>query len=133
MHRYAGFLQTIENGFQICSTYVDRFGAFPLYGKIDQSFIEQSRIIFIEIFGENINDQQPRSFIITDAVVIRSIDLVSGLLQQTKILMDDSQAPAWNGCQTRPIVVLPLTNEKNVMNSETKKSKRKKHGKKNYL
>jgi hypothetical protein len=38
--------------------------------------------------------------------------------------MDDSQAPAWNGCQTRPIVVLPLTNEKNVMVDETKKSKK---------
>jgi hypothetical protein len=88
MHRYAGFLQTIENGFQICSTYVDRFEAFPLYGSINQSFIEQCRIIFIEIFGENINDQQPRSFLITDAVVMRSIDLVSGLLQQTKILRE---------------------------------------------
>jgi hypothetical protein len=133
MHRYAGLIQTIEYGFQICSTYVDRFEAFPLCGSINQSFIDQCRIIFIEIFGENIDDQQSRSFFITDAVVMRSIDLVSGLLQQTKILMDDSQAPAWNGCQTRPIVVLPLTNEKTVMVNETKKCKKKKHGKKNYF
>lgn len=65
-------------------------------------------------------------FFISDSVVSRAIDLVSGLLQQLKILMDDTNAPIWNGSQVRPVVVLPVSHEENEEDRTEKKTRKKK-------
>ena len=68
------------------------------------------------------------SFFISDNIVSRAIDLVSGLLQQLKILMDDTNAPIWNGSQIRPVAVLPVSHERSgeELKDRTGKKKRKK-------
>ncbi|CAF1529775.1 unnamed protein product, partial [Rotaria sordida] len=94
VHRYAAFLQTIEFGYDLCSIYADRFKEFPLCGSIDELFVERIEGIFREVFNEQVDgNTEHRVFFITDQVVLRAIDLVSGLLQQMKILMDDGNAP----------------------------------------
>jgi len=129
VQRYAAFLQTIEYGFEICSIYSDRFREFPLNGKIDELFIERCQEIFNEIFNDEVDGgEQTRIFLITDQVVVRAIDLVSGLLQQLKILMDDRHAPMWSGCQTRPVVVIPCNSEQSVTVEKTGKKKKNKLG-----
>ena len=38
VHRYSGFIQTIEYGFMMCSEYLGRFHAFPEARKVDEGF-----------------------------------------------------------------------------------------------
>jgi hypothetical protein len=111
VHRYAGFLQTIEYGHMMCCEYLVRFHTYPEGGKIDAGFSASMMDIFVEFFPEHVADGDDAgipSFRITDEVVVRAIDLVSGQLQQMKLLMDDRNAPLWGSNQTRPIVVFPM-------------------------
>ncbi len=125
VHRFAAFLQTIEYGHDICSIYVDRFKHFPLLGNIDHLFIERTESIFNEMLSNQGDiDEKDRVFIISNEVILRAIDLVSGMLHQMKIFMDDTNAPLWNGSQTRPVVVLPVNNDRN-MNIEKNEKKQK--------
>ncbi|CAF4049448.1 unnamed protein product [Rotaria magnacalcarata] len=104
VHRYAAFIQTLEYGLDICMEFIDHFKEFPSDGNIDQSLIERIDGMFHELFHEQ---------------------TVSGLLQQMKILMDDTHAPVWNGSSSRSVVVLPISTERNldVDNSQKKKKR----------
>ncbi|CAF1276039.1 unnamed protein product [Rotaria sp. Silwood1] len=106
VHRYAAFMQTMKFGFDICIEYIDRYKQFPSSGSIDETFIERIESIFHELFCEQANVDK----VIIDQVVLRPIDLVSGLVQQMKILMDDTNAPIWSENQARPMDVLPINN-----------------------
>ncbi len=99
-------------GFNICTVYRERFKRFPSSGAIDGIYMERVDDIFNQMFNDRVDAiMKRRQFFISDDVVVRAIDLVSGLLQQMKILMDDTNAPIWNGCQIRPVVVLPINND----------------------
>ncbi|CAF1476073.1 unnamed protein product, partial [Rotaria sordida] len=117
-------MQTLEFGFYLCVECVDRFKQFPSSGNINQSFIEHIEGIFHEIFYEQADvDKQLRQFIISNQVVLRAIDLVSGLLQQMKILMDDTNAPIWSSSQAKPLIVLPVNNNRrNTKQANTSRS-----------
>ncbi|CAM4768176.1 unnamed protein product [Rotaria magnacalcarata] len=139
VHRYAAFIQTLEYGLDICMEFIDHFKEFPSDGNIDQSLIERIDGMFHELFHEQIGvdkqvhqllnnssvAKQVHQLLISDQVVVRAIDLVSGLLQQMKILMDDTHAPVWNGSSSRSVVVLPISTERNldVDNSQKKKKR----------
>ncbi|CAF2119304.1 unnamed protein product [Rotaria magnacalcarata] len=126
VHRYAAFIQTLEYGLDICMEFIDHFKEFPSDGNIDQSLIERIDGMFHELFHEQIGvDKQVHQLLNNDQVVVRAIDLVSGLLQQMKILMDDTHAPVWNGSSSRSVVVLPISTERNldVDNSQKKKKR----------
>jgi len=101
-------LKTVEHGFDVCIIYLERFNSFPSHRCIDQLFCERCQDIFHEIFNDQVNEgvEKPQTFLINDSVVVRTIDLVSGLLQQTEILMNDSHELICNSVQTRPIVTL---------------------------
>jgi len=91
MHRFAGLLQTIENGFNICNTYFERFGSFQVDGKVKGIFKDRCEGIYAEMFESQLNSLEENPvFFITDQVAERAIDMSSGLLQQLKLLMDDS-------------------------------------------
>ena len=67
--------------------------------------------IFVEYFPHHTADGDGAancSFRITDEVVVRAIDLVSGQLHQMKLLMDDRNAPLWGSSQSRPVIVFPM-------------------------
>ncbi len=131
VHRYAGILQTIEYGFDICTVYLERYKEFPACGNVTELFSERCQGIFNEIFSDQVDtDDSGHVFFINDQVVGRAIDLVSGLLNQLKILMDDSCAPIWNGTQTRPVVISSFNSEQNMT---VDKSKKKKLGKESCL
>ncbi len=109
---------------------MERFKEFPLCGSVNEAFNERCQDIFNEIFGEQVDSsQQDRIFVINDKVVARAIDLVSGLLHQLNIFMDNSQAPIWNDTQMKPIVTLSSSSEQSV----SVERKKKKFGKQNYL
>ena len=95
MHRFAAFLQTIENAHDICTVYVQRFEGFPVArNAIDESFIERIESIFTEIFQPSRSGSEGNPhFMINLDVANRAIDLTSGLIQQLNIFMDDTDAP----------------------------------------
>ena len=103
VHRYAAFFQTVENSFAICNQHLQQSQVFPEHGRIDSGFYGSIETIFEELFPNVVDDDGvSRQFLITDAVVTRAIDLVTGLFQQMKLLMDDTNAPTWNGSLNRP-------------------------------
>jgi len=127
VHRYAGFLQTIEFGYDMCSLYYDRFKKFLSLGIIDEVFVTRIKGIFNETFHVQAGvDKQNRIFLISDRVVLRAIRLVSGLLEQMKVLMDDTNALSSNGSPTKSMVMLPVNNDPNM---NVKKGGRKKTNK----
>ncbi len=64
---------------------------------IDEVFIQHIEGIFNEIFYDQLQvEKRNRVFLISDQVVIRAIDLVSGLQQQMQILIGDINTPAWH-------------------------------------
>ena len=127
VHRYAAFLQTIENGFSICREYVKRSQAFPEKGKIDRKLYEGINTIFDELFLANVDDDAvSRQFLIRNDVTTRAIDLVTGLLQQMKLLMDDTNAPLWNPGMSRPIVVVSNNDGQSISKMDSAKKKAKK-------
>lgn len=75
---------------------------------------------------ERVTSTSARQFLINDSVVCRAIDLVSGLLQQLKILMDDTNAPVWNGSHVRPVVVVPIHDEQSTEEEKDSNKKKKK-------
>ena len=107
VHRYAGFIQTVENGFFLCIEYLKHFKCFPEKGRVDELFYSSVEEIFIQMFPESIRDGvDTQCFFIGLDVVTRAIDLVSGQLQQMKLLMDDTNAPVWSGSLNRSLVVV---------------------------
>ena len=113
----------------MCATYHERYERFPASRCLDKYFIERVETIFHEMFLDGHDaSANTHQFFINDNVVSRAIDLVSGLLQQLKILMDDTNAPIWNGSQVRPVVVLPVSHEQSAeeLEDRTEKKKRKK-------
>ena len=67
--------------------------------------------------------EECRVFIITDDVVMRAIDLVSGQLQQLNLLLDDSNAPLWSANVSPSIVVVPLNPDQSSHQMESFKKK----------
>lgn len=96
VHRFAAFLQTIENADEICSVYLERFKCFPLErSTANPLFFENVTEIFGELFTQNTGGADScATFSISIEVVDRAIDLTSGLVQQLNIFMDDSNVPA---------------------------------------
>ena len=134
VHRYAAFIQTIELGFNICGVYLGRFERFPSSGAIDETYVAGINDIFNEMFNDRVDASgNYRQFFISDDVVTRAIDLVSGLLQQMKILMDDSNAPTWNGSLVRSVVVMPINNDQTRGKTKGKKKKEQKKGKQDSI
>jgi hypothetical protein len=125
-------MQTMEFGYNICTVYLERFKEFPSSGIIDEHFVEHIEQIFNEIFCDQVNvDKQRCQFKISDQVAFQAINLVSGLLLQIKILMDDTNAPIWNDHQVRPTSVLSVNNEWKFKGR--KGSKKKTYGMYNYV
>ncbi|CAF3568971.1 unnamed protein product [Rotaria socialis] len=126
-HRFAPFIQTLEYRFDLCVKYSDRFERFPSSGKTGHDFVEHIEGIFQESFHEQTRvDKQLRQFFISDQLVVRAIDLVSGLLQQIKILLDDTIAPIWAASQARPLIVLPINDDRSFDTEKHEKKKKKK-------
>jgi hypothetical protein len=71
-------------------------------------------------------DAVSRQFLIRKDVSTRDIDLVAGLLQQMKLLMDDTNAPLWNPDMSRPIVVVSNNDGRGISNMDSAKKKAKK-------
>lgn len=100
-----------------------RVERFPSSGAVDNIYVSRIDDIFNEMFNDRVDASiEYRQFFISDDVVARAIDLVSGLLQQMKILMDDTNAPRWNGSLVRPVVVMPIDDQ---MRGKTKGKKKK--------
>ena len=112
MHRFAGLLQTIEYGFRICSTYFERFGSFPIGGEVKGIFKDRCETIFAEMF-ETDSFEENAVFYITEQVAERAIDISSGLLQQLKILMDDSNVQENNTNVSKCICSSSIDENKN--------------------
>ena len=128
VHRYAGFLQCIEFGYDICMEYVARFEQFPVARNIEKVFVERAEGIFKEMFYKRMNDgNEEAQFIIRIEIVNRAIDLVSGLLQQLNILMDDTHAPSGVGNVTRSVVVMPASSIDRLSDEEIRKRKKRKN------
>ncbi|CAF4448737.1 unnamed protein product [Rotaria socialis] len=124
--RFAAFIQTIEYGFDLYVEYSDRFERFPSSGKIGHDFSERIEGIFQESFQEQTRvDKQLRQFFISDQLDVRAIDLVSGLLQQMTILLDDTNAPIWAASQARPFIVLPINDDRSFDTEKHEKKKKK--------
>ena len=52
VHRYEAFLQTIEDAYDVCTVYVERFTAFPgARTDLDDQFVERIEGIFGELFA----------------------------------------------------------------------------------
>jgi hypothetical protein len=108
--------------------YLNRFKEFPSLGKIEDTFIEHVEIIFEEAFPlGTFLGEECRLFLISDDVVARAIDFVSGQIQQMKLLMDDTNAPSWGGSPGRSLIVLPV-NGVDFNSNNDKQKKRKKTG-----
>ena len=130
VHRYAGFLQTVEYGFLLCAKYVDGFDLFPADGKVDITFAGNIKTIFEEMFAQQLlATGERRPFLIHDDVVLRAIDLVSGQIQQMNLLMDDRNAPSWGSGPGRSIVVLPVESLQRTAHVTTVAKKSAKTGK----
>lgn len=128
LHRYAAFLQTIENGFSICTEFSSRFGAFPEKGSINFEFFSTVESIFNDLFADTTDGcSATRRFIISDSVALRAIDLLSGLLQQMKLLMDDTNAPSWNLHMSRSVVVASPGCHQNGSQLKSARKKQKKN------
>lgn len=114
----------------MCGEYLRRHLLFPEDGRIDEEFFISMNEVFNELFSSYISgDQLNQPLIISEEVVIRAIDLVSGQLQQMNILMDDSNAPTWAGSQSRSVVVLPVNDcQSNVQRKCVHKKKKKNAG-----
>lgn len=130
VHRYAGLLQALEYGFLLCAKYADAFQLFPADGKVDGAFAGNIRTIFEEMFAQQLLDtEDKRPFMIDDDVVARAIDLVSGQIQQMKVLMDDRNAPSCGSGLNRSIVVLPVESLQRTTDAATPSKKAGKKGK----
>ncbi|CAF2003360.1 unnamed protein product [Rotaria magnacalcarata] len=126
-HRLAAFRQIIEYGLDLCVEYADRFERFPSSGKIDHDFAERIEEIFQESFHKQTRvDKQLRQFFISDQVVVRAIDLVSGLVQQMKILLDGTNAPIWAASQARSLIVLSINDDRSFDTEKHEKKEKKK-------
>ncbi|CAF4146235.1 unnamed protein product [Rotaria magnacalcarata] len=110
------------------------FSSFPKHSaenncrwKIDHDFAERIEEIFQESFHKQTRvDKQLRQFFISDQVVVRAIDLVSGLVQQMKILLDGTNAPIWAASQARSLIVLSINDDRSFDTEKHEKKEKKK-------
>ncbi|CAF1256840.1 unnamed protein product [Adineta ricciae] len=121
MHQFAGFLQTIEYSYSMCISYSVNFKEFPIDQSVDHVFMELCHAIFNGMFPDQAHANQKHQFFICEETVGRAIDLVSDLLQQLRIFMDDSNAPAYNGSHSKTVIILPVNSPGRAEEAPVKK------------
>ncbi|CAF3328570.1 unnamed protein product [Rotaria socialis] len=117
VHRLAGLFQIIELASDMLTIFVERYEGFE-----DQSasndFVVKCESLFTEIYDSNIENN--RRFFIPIDVVERAIDVISGNLEQYKLLM---LIPQHEGITFVPTSNKPidLSMEINMNNKKAKK------------
>jgi hypothetical protein len=84
VHRIAGLCQIIEFAWNIVEIFVQRHGGFEDH-SISNEFLTKCELLFVELYGPCIEDN--RRFYISIDVVERGIDIITGNLEQYKLLM----------------------------------------------
>ncbi|CAF3801530.1 unnamed protein product [Rotaria sp. Silwood1] len=84
VHRLAGLCQIIEFASDMVKAFVQRHGGFE-DESISNEFLTKCELLFFELHGSSIENN--RSFYISSDVVERAIDVISGNLEQYKLLM----------------------------------------------
>jgi len=84
VHRIAGLCQIIEFSWDIVKGFVQRHGGFEDH-SISNEFVNKCELLFVELYTSCIENN--RSFFISIDVVERAIDVISGNLEQYKLLM----------------------------------------------
>lgn len=84
VHRIAGLCQIIELASNMFKEYIERFGYFEDC-QVSEEFTSKCKLLFFELYGSFIDDN--RRFCITIDAVERAIDVVSGNIEQYKLLM----------------------------------------------
>ncbi|CAM4880564.1 unnamed protein product [Rotaria socialis] len=95
VHRIVGICQTIELASNMFKEYIAKFGYFEDY-QVSEEFTSKCKSLFFELYGSSIDDN--RRFYITIDVVERAIDVVSGNIEQYKLLMFLPENESINYC-----------------------------------
>lgn len=84
IHRVVGFCQMIEYSFDMVNILAERFNGFENQSTSSE-FLMKCETLFGELYESSINNN--RCFLISADVVERTIDVISGNLEQYKLLM----------------------------------------------
>ncbi|CAF3607743.1 unnamed protein product [Rotaria socialis] len=124
VHRIAGLCQIIELTSGVFKAFIERYGCFE-DNSISNEFISKCETLFSELYGSYITNN--RCFYISIDVVERAIDVISGNLEQYKLLM---LIPANEIFNYSLILNKPVESLSIISHMDKKVKKREKFGKK---
>ncbi|CAM4983597.1 unnamed protein product [Rotaria socialis] len=124
VHRIAGLCQIIELTSGVFKAFIERYGCFE-DNSISNEFIFKCETLFSELYGSYITNN--RCFYISIDVVERAIDVISGNLEQYKLLM---LIPANEIFNYSLILNKPVESLSIISHMDKKVKKREKFGKK---
>ncbi|CAF4822202.1 unnamed protein product [Rotaria socialis] len=124
VHRIAGLCQIIELTSGVFKALIERYGCFE-ENSISNEFVSKYEALFCEFYGSYITNN--RCFYISIDVVERAIDIISGNLEQYKLLM---LTPANESFNFSSIVNKPVESLSIISHMDKKVKEREKFGKK---
>ncbi|CAF3602545.1 unnamed protein product [Rotaria socialis] len=124
VHRIAGLCQIIELTSGVFKALIERYGCFE-ENSISNEFVSKYKALFCEFYGSYITNN--RCFYISIDVVERAIDIISGNLEQYKLLM---LTPANESFNFSSIVNKPVESLSIISHMDKKVKEREKFGKK---
>ncbi len=84
VHRIAGICQIVELSWDMVKLFIERYGGFK-DNFISSEFLANCELLFVNHYASCIENN--RTFFITIDVVERAIDVISGNLEQYKLMM----------------------------------------------
>ncbi|CAF3383594.1 unnamed protein product [Rotaria socialis] len=122
VHRIAGLCQIIELTSGVFKALIERYGCFE-ENSISNEFVSKYKALFCEFYGSYITNN--RCFYISIDVVERAIDIISGNLEQYKLLM---LTPANESFNFSSIVNKPVESLSIISHMDKKVKEREKFG-----